>query len=150
MTLRTRLRLATALALLGSAAIAQPEGPITTTGVAAHRGFSGGHVENTMPPFEAALELDVFTTGDGEFVVAHDGSTLKLTGEEGRIGEMTSVEIAALDAASDHCERMGMSDERMPPQRMPLLLDVLDRMMARDHVRAPLQPRADSTAAAMT
>ena len=131
-------------------------GPITETGVTAHRGFSGAYVQNTMPAFEEALrldvdwvELDVWTTADGQLVVTHDGSTLALTGEEGVIGEITYEEIAALDTAVEHRERTGVSEERMPPQRMPLLRDVLAFVMEQDRVRASLQPKDDSTAAAI-
>ncbi len=62
----------------------------------AHRGASGDYPENTMPAFRAAqtaavpyIELDVHITRDGEIVVIHDEDLLRITGQAGRIEEMT-------------------------------------------------------------
>lgn len=54
----------------------------------AHRGLSGIERENTCPAFIAAanrsyygIETDVHVTADGEFVIIHDDSTNRVSGE---------------------------------------------------------------------
>src|SRR5712692_5061140 len=71
----------------------------------AHRGASGSYPENTMPAFRAAqaaavpyIELDVHITRDGEIVVIHDEDLLRITGQAGRIEEMTRAEVCVADA----------------------------------------------------
>lgn len=68
----------------------------------AHRGmFSAaeGVCENTLPAFEAAIragvgiELDVQLTKDGEAVVFHDETFLRLLGDRARVSERTLAEI---------------------------------------------------------
>lgn len=77
--------------------------------LAAHRGERRRYPENTIPAFEAAIalgadmiETDIRMTRDGELVVIHDASTLRTTGAEGIIGDMTLAEIKKLDAGSWH------------------------------------------------
>src|ERR1700730_16902194 len=74
--------------------------------VMAHRGASGEYPENTMPAFRAAvdaeadyIELDVHCTRDGEVVVVHDDRLSRIASENRLIGEMTMVELEAVDAA---------------------------------------------------
>ena len=69
----------------------------------------GGEIEapsNTLFAFKTAvekgadvLELDVHATLDRELVVIHDATVNRTTGGEGRVDQMTLVEIKALDAA---------------------------------------------------
>lgn len=72
------------------------------TTVAAHRGDSFFAPENTLAAFENAIEagadwieLDVQRAADGTLVVVHDEDLKRLTGEEGRVSEMTWPEIQA-------------------------------------------------------
>lgn len=55
----------------------------------AHRGLSGIEVENTNSAFVAAgnrsyygIETDIYKTADGQFVIGHDESYKRLSGEE--------------------------------------------------------------------
>ncbi len=62
----------------------------------AHRGVSGLERENTCPAFIAAgrrsyygVETDVHISGDGQFVVIHDGNTKRITLEQTNINVLT-------------------------------------------------------------
>lgn len=75
--------------------------------VAAHRGSSATHPENTMIAFETAmaagvdqLEIDVRITKDGELVLMHDPTVDRTTDGSGYVKDMTFAEIRALDAGS--------------------------------------------------
>lgn len=75
--------------------------------LAAHRGDKKRYPENTMPAFMAAInagadmiETDIHMTRDGVLVMIHDTDTLRTTGTEGNINEMTLEEVRALDAGS--------------------------------------------------
>lgn len=59
------------------------------TKMVAHRGLSGIEVENTNSAFVAAgnrshwgIETDIYKTADGKFVIGHDDSYKRLSGEE--------------------------------------------------------------------
>ncbi len=82
--------------------IKRPAAPYFYGTLFAHRGLhSEGIPENSLPAFEAAvnggygIELDVHLTADGELVVHHDDSIRRLTGEDGKISEMTAAEITS-------------------------------------------------------
>ncbi len=75
--------------------------------IMAHRGYSAAAPENTLPAFQAALdvgatavELDVQMTRDGEIVVLHDDSIKRTTGVDKKIWEVTYDEIKDLDNGS--------------------------------------------------
>lgn len=75
------------------------------TKIYAHRGFSGVYPENTMLAFQKAYEIgadgieyDVHVTKDGECVVMHDENTIRTTGVDNLIKDMTCEEFLALDA----------------------------------------------------
>jgi len=70
-----------------------------------HRGSAGTHPENTLPSFQAAvdlgvryLETDVHMTRDGEIVVSHDGDLERSCGRAGVIKEMDYADLATADA----------------------------------------------------
>lgn len=91
--------------------------------VIAHRGASGERPENTLSAFERALELhadmietDLHLTRDGVVVIHHDASLARL-GARGEIRDHTAAELEALDAARG----------QGPVERVPTLLDLLDR-----------------------
>ncbi len=75
------------------------------TKIYAHRGFSEKYPENTMLAFRKAaelgvegLEIDVHLTKDGELVVMHDENTVRTTGVNSLIKDITLEEFKALDA----------------------------------------------------
>lgn len=109
------LAAASALALLWGAALifaAPPEpvgahpflsgnGPL----VIAHRGGRGQWPENTLYAFQRAaqrgvdvIEMDVRSAADGTLVVFHDERVGRTTDGEGRVVELSSNELQALDA----------------------------------------------------
>jgi glycerophosphoryl diester phosphodiesterase len=93
----------------------------------AHRGLHDkdeGRPENSLAAFDYAckntfpIELDVHLAKDLEVVVIHDDDLLRLTGQQGRVGEFTSKELSQL-----HIED---SD-----QHVPSLLDVFELVRGR-------------------
>lgn len=73
----------------------------------AHRGYSAVAPENTLPAFAAAVlagathvEFDVRTTADGVPVVIHDRTVDRTTTGTGHVADLTSAEVATLDAGS--------------------------------------------------
>jgi glycerophosphoryl diester phosphodiesterase len=83
----------------------------------AHRGASALAPENTIAAFERArtdgadgIELDVMLDGDGHVVVFHDTTLERLTGQYGRMEELSAAARAAL---------------RVGGEPVPLLADVL-------------------------
>jgi len=149
------------VALIGTQLSAQaqpssPDKPLSWNGVTAHRGFSGTHVENTLAAFEAGLaagvdwlECDIFLTADQQIVVTHDLSTLRLTGVDATITDLSYQQILQLDTAVDFRSQHNLDEEQLPPHRMPLLEDVLELLMGQSTSRLSIQPKDDSTAAAI-
>lgn len=89
--------------------------------VVAHRGDSERFPENTLPAFASAValgvetvELDVRTTADGECVVIHDATLLRLWGVARAVADATLAEVRAL----------GLADIRIPT--LAEVLDLLD------------------------
>lgn len=75
--------------------------------VAAHRGWCEKYPENTMPAFQAAIDIgvdqietDVRVTLDGELVLIHDATVNRTTNGVGKVCEKTFAELRALDAGS--------------------------------------------------
>lgn len=71
----------------------------------AHRGSSGRAPENTLAALRAALEdradaveIDVQSTRDGVWMLLHDSSLKRTTGDERRLMELESRETGGLDA----------------------------------------------------
>lgn len=95
--------------------------------VIAHRGASGELPENTLAAFERAVELsadmietDLHLSRDGIVMIHHDASLGRL-GDVAEIRDRTAAELAALNAAPG----------ATVVERIPTLLDVLDRFGAR-------------------
>ncbi len=70
----------------------------------AHRGLSGAIPENTLPALGAAvalgaseIEFDVWSTKDGELVVAHDETLERVSNGHGKISDYTYSELLELD-----------------------------------------------------
>lgn len=89
-----------------------------------HRGAPEAAPENTLPAFEAALdlgadaiELDVQLSVDGEIVVIHDGTVDRTTDGTGSVDGLTLDELRALDAGS-------WLDPRFAGTTLPTLAEV--------------------------
>ena len=75
----------------------------------AHRGdhFEVLHPENSLPAFRSAVqaghgvELDVHLTSDGQLVVMHDDTLLRMTGDPRTISDVPFAEIRTLRLAAD-------------------------------------------------
>jgi glycerophosphoryl diester phosphodiesterase len=95
--------------------------------VIAHRGSSGERPENTLSAFERAIEqsadmieTDLHLSRDAVVVIHHDAELGRL-GQAGEIRDRTAAELVELNAAP------GVAI----PERMPTLLDILDRFGTR-------------------
>jgi glycerophosphoryl diester phosphodiesterase len=93
--------------------------------VVAHRGASGLAPENTLPAIESAMnaradyiEIDVQLSKDKAVIVMHDESVDRTTDGKGKIEEMSSDEIKALDAGSWFGEKFAGTE-------VPLLEEVI-------------------------
>ena len=98
----------------------------------AHRGFFGGAIpENSLAAFRAAvengfgIELDVQLSADGEVMVFHDESLLRMTGCDASLYSKTKEELSHL--------RLGGTDEHIPTLKevlacvdgkVPLLVEI--------------------------
>ena len=98
----------------------------------AHRGLHGGDIpENSLPAFARAvrhgygIELDVQLSADGEIMVFHDDTLLRMTGQQGRLCEYSRVRLTSL--------RLGESEQTIPTLeevlalvdgRVPLLIEL--------------------------
>lgn len=125
-------------------------------GVTAHRGNSAEFPENTLPAFRSAmelgvdwLELDIFRSRDGKLVVIHDRTTGRVGDRNLDVVDSTFAELQAVDVAADFRRRHGLSVEACPPQRIPLLEDVLRLVIGQDKTRVSLQPKMDCVADAV-
>lgn len=77
--------------------------------LAAHRGDLFNYPENTMAAFESALkfgvdmiETDIRMTKDGVLVLSHDRSTLRMSGVDKNIDELTLSELRSIDVGLNH------------------------------------------------
>jgi glycerophosphoryl diester phosphodiesterase len=75
--------------------------------IVAHRGASAEAPENTLAAFRRAwalgveaCELDVRVTADGEVVVIHDATTLRIGGVDRPVVEQTLAELRTLDVGA--------------------------------------------------
>ncbi len=125
-------------------------GPFLGRGVTAHRGNSGEWPENTMPAFASGIEvgcdwieLDVYTTKDGKLVVIHDRTTGRVGDKNLVVPESTHAELLTVDVAADFRRRHAKTVEECPPQRIPLLEDVLRLVRKQKQTRVSIQPKMD-------
>lgn len=127
--------------------------PFLSNGVTAHRGNSGDFPENTMAAFRSGIdvgadwiELDILRTKDGRIVVTHDRTTKRVGDVDLNVEDSTYVELAKVDVAFDFRRRMKKTLAECPPQRMPLLKDVLRLVMKQNGTRVSIQPKTDCVA----
>lgn len=84
--------------------------------IAAHRGDSYNHFENTMTAFEAGIkngatmiETDVHLSADNVVVIMHDNTVDRTTDGKGNISDMTVEELLKLNAGN-----------KIAPEKIPL------------------------------
>ncbi|QDV44466.1 Glycerophosphoryl diester phosphodiesterase [Stieleria neptunia] len=130
--------------------------PFLDNGVTAHRGNSGRFPENTMPAFQSGIdlgvdwiELDILRTQDGRLVVIHDQTTNRVGDQDRVVAETTYEQLSKIDVATDFRKRTGKSIDECPPQRLPLLKDVLQLVMTQYRTRVSIQPKMDCVADAV-
>ena len=146
--------LALGIALLFNSSRAQETKDSTQTstflhnGVTAHRGDSLAFPENTLPAFDSAielgvdwLELDIFRTADGKLVVTHDRQTGRVGDRDLNVLESTYDELHSIDVATQFRNQNKLTMEQCPAQHMPLLSDVLPRVMRQTKTRVSIQPK---------
>ena len=127
--------LTVALGVLSVAPLTQlAEAPASL--VLAHRGFSGGGVENTLSGLDAALrakadlvEMDVMQTRDGEFVAMHDAHLGRLAGLDVAVKDLTLDEITQIEVRDQfgHVDTVpSFADYVMHADKigMPLLIEI--------------------------
>ena len=99
-----------------------------------HRGGAGLMPENTLPAFEAAvqmwrtdmLEIDIPLTKDGELIVFHDDTVDRCTDAAGLVSMFTFAELSKLDAAYRFSPNEGDTFPlRGSGVKIPKLVDVL-------------------------
>ena len=119
-------------------------------GVTAHRGNSGQFPENTLPAFKSGIELgadwielDVFRTGDGNLVVIHDQNTDRVGDKHLTVSDSSYEELQSVDVATDFRRRRSRSRDACPPERIPLLEEVLRMVMKQQATRVSIQPKMD-------
>jgi glycerophosphoryl diester phosphodiesterase len=108
----------------------------------AHRGYHDAarrRPENALSAFQAAvvagygIELDVQLTGDGHAMVFHDDTLDRMTGQRGRVADLTAAELG----------RIALRDS---DDKIPTLAQVLARVAGRVPVLIELKDRLDSMA----
>lgn len=94
--------------------------------VAAHRGFSEKYPENTIPAFQAAidlnvdqLEIDIRVTKDDQLVIIHDAAVDRTTNGTGKVCDYTLEELRRLDAGS-------WKGEEFKGLKIPTLIEFMD------------------------
>ena len=109
---RTFTLVCVAMALgLGAASITtmQQLAEAPETLVLGHRGFSDKAAENTIEGLEAAhaagvdlVEIDVMQSKDGQFIVMHDTSLARLTGENLMVKDLTFDELTTMTVTDQY------------------------------------------------
>ena len=116
--------------------------PATT--VTSHRGYSAVAPENTLPAFEAAInvgadcaELDVQMTSDGVVMLTHDTNLKRTTGKDANIYDLTYDEVRTLDAGS-------FMGSEFAGTKIPTLQEVMDLCKGRIRLNIEIKP-SDAT-----
>ena len=97
----------------------------------AHRGLHTDFPENTLPAFSAAIEhgyaieTDVRLTADGKWIVFHDDTLARMTGDERRADACTLAEIRALSIGGEAIPTLAELLETVAG-KTPLLIEIKD------------------------
>ncbi len=124
------------------------ESEFLENGVTAHRGFSQKYPENTLPAFREAiragadwLECDVYKTKDDRLVVIHDPTTGRIGDRDLRVNDATYDELQKIDAATGFRKKNKLSLQQCPPEKIPLLSEVIAMVRKQQKTRLSLQPK---------
>jgi glycerophosphoryl diester phosphodiesterase len=109
--------------------------------ILAHRGLVTEFQENTLSAVKAAerskycdgCEVDVFMTKDKKIVLFHDEDIKRLTGEVGKISEMTWQDLKSL-TIQKALDVDGGSYTYPKEETIPLLSDVLEEVKDKDFI----------------
>jgi glycerophosphoryl diester phosphodiesterase len=141
---------------LSFAGAAEGERDFLNNGVTAHRGGGGEVPENTLPAFRHAIacgvdwaELDIFLTRDRQVVVIHDATTKRVGDRDLKVGDSTYEELRSVDVATQFRREHALTVETCPPASIPLLSEVLALFLSQQRTRVSIQPKDESTAAAL-
>ena len=102
--------------------------------IIAHQGSSLELPPNTIEAYQLAIdqgadiiELDIWRTKDGIWVVIHDGNLLRITGVNRHITKLTYDEIQLLDAGYNFSDSSGNYLYRNKGYRIPSLEEVFEK-----------------------
>lgn len=119
-----------------------------SNGVTAHRGNSIDFPENTIPAFRDAIEAgadwiecDIFLTADRRLAVIHDATTGRVGDRDLSVAGSTYEQLLGVDVATGFRKHHRKTIRECPPERIPLLEDVLRLVMAQDRTRVSIQPK---------
>ena len=109
--------------------------------IIAHRGFSARYLENTLAAFQGALdigadmiELDLHLTRDGELVVIHDATTVRVSEEKVKVRRTGLARLQSVYLRGGH--------------RVPTLDEVLDLVAHRISLNLELKAKGTGLALA--
>lgn len=110
----------------------------------AHRGASSEAPENTIAALRLAaeqgvswVECDVQLTSNDEGVIIHDDSIERVSGQQGKVADMTSDALCALDVGSHFSDHF--AGERVP--RLGEYLDEVKRLGISLHLELKASPK---------
>ncbi|MBO7344479.1 MAG: glycerophosphodiester phosphodiesterase [Clostridia bacterium] len=101
----------------------------------AHRGLWGGDlIENSLPAYQNAvnngyaIEIDLYSTTDGEIVCFHDATLVRMTGADGFIYDKSLAELKALSLSNSN-EKIPTLKELLAlvDGKVPLLIEFKDQ-----------------------
>ena len=108
--------------------------------ICAHRGFNTVAPEGTLPAYAAAvalgadeIEVDIWPTKDGDIMVFHDRVLDRTTDGHGRIMDLTTKEVLALDAGSWYSPRFAGC-------RIAFFEEVLERFASQVLINIHIKP----------
>ncbi len=115
----------------------------------AHRGWASRYPENSRAGIEAALgagvpsvEIDIQLSGDGVPMVIHDATLVRTAGVDGRVSDLSAVELTAIGIHEP--ARLGA---RFEGERLPRLTDIVALLGDWPEARAFVEIKRESAEA---
>lgn len=121
--------------------------------VLGHRGICAQYPENTLPSFEAAIDLgvdliefDVNVTSDGHLVVIHDNDITRTSDHQGLTREYTLEQLKSFDFSA---KKEGFTDMRIPTLRqvLQLVVEKSDTLLLNVEIKDMHHETVDATVA---